>query len=174
MNEKFIKDLPISTVIYLLRGEKDSEETCLGKKAPSPKAIKRKIAGKLIGYGGDFETEKDASPAHCAARELGEESDFKADQKDMEPVARIIIKDENGPRLTLYYYLLHKWTGSAGTSDEVLDSKWYPTKSLPDNMLGSDKLILPRVLNGERLTGFVTYDVEMNVINHELIAVESI
>ena len=60
--------IPISTVIYFLRGDKGREDIWLGEKAASPKAIKRKIAGKLISYGGDFEADKDPTVAHCASR----------------------------------------------------------------------------------------------------------
>ncbi len=174
MDPSFFSGLPICTVGYLLRERKGRKEVYLSTKAATPKAVKRKIAGKLLGFGGDFEPDKDSSVVESFARELGEESDFKADPKDMRFVARILIRDENGPRLVLDYVLVSAWSGEAGNNREFTDSGWYPTDPLPDNILGADKLILPRVFRGELLEGYVEYDANMAVVSSELAPVDSL
>lgn len=165
-----------STVIYLVRGMPGHEEIFLGRKFASKKAIKRGIAGKLIGYGGDFDPTLDSSLTYCATRELSEESDFRARPEDMEQVAKIQINGEEGagrPQILLYYYLLRKWTGLAGTSNEVIDPQWYKASPLPSDMLGSDYIVLPRVLAGKKLAGRVTYGMDMRVVSHNLTEVGS-
>ncbi len=167
-------NLPISTAVLLVRGEAGKEEIFLGEKASSLKAIQRRIAGKLLPYGGDFEPDKDASIAHGATRELGEESDYRAKAEDLVLVARIQINDENGPRLVLYIYILRTWTGEAGISNEILSPAWYPTRPLPENVLELDKIILPRIFKGEKLVGSATYDANMHIVNYRLDAVDSL
>ncbi|HEU5114767.1 MAG TPA: NUDIX domain-containing protein [Candidatus Paceibacterota bacterium] len=173
-----MNQLPISTVVYLLRDGSGSTEVFLGRKAPKPKAVKRGIAYLRIGYGGDLEAGKDLSPAHCASRELGEESDFTGRPEDMKAVAQIKIIDEAGPRLMLHYFLLRKWSGEPGESDEILDGKWYPLGSLPDDIIPSDTHILPRVLQGEKLIGWMEYatdpDGKLRLVRFELSPVESL
>ncbi|MDE1874974.1 MAG: NUDIX domain-containing protein [Patescibacteria group bacterium] len=168
-------ELPLSTVGYLIRGPRGREEIFLGTKAPTPKAIKRKIAGKLIGYGGDFDPGIDRSIAGCFARELAEESGFRIDPADAEVKACILIKDENGPRLTLCYIFVRKWTGDeAGESREMHSARWYPTDPLPDDILAADKIVLPRLLKGEKIAGWIEYDAHMNVIAYDISPVDSL
>jgi hypothetical protein len=164
--------LPICTVGYLVRGERGREEIWLGTKAPTPKAIKRKIAGKLIGYGGDFEEDKDLSVRDSFKRELAEESGFRANTNDIEVLAQILIKDENGPRLILNFLFVRAWTGHPGVNGEIIDPRWYPARPLPETVLEADKLILPPLFDGKKLTGWVEYDKDMNIVGHELTEVE--
>ncbi len=166
--------LPICTVGYLLRTMNGSEEIHLGEKAATDKAVKRKIAGKLIGYGGDFEPDKDLSIKESFARELSEESGFSAMPHMLDVAAKVLVRHEKGDRLTLYYVLARHWSGSAGESREFARSGWFPTKRLPDNVLGADKIILPRILAGLKLEGWVEYDKDMNVVAHELKEVASV
>lgn len=164
MNNK----LPVSTVGYLIRETDGREELLLGEKVATPKAIKRKIAGKLLSYGGDFESDVDISIRHCFARELAEESDFRIDPADAEVTARVLIKGEKGDILTLYYVFVRRWQGDAGSSDEILNPRWFPANPLPENVLGADKIILPRLFEGEKLEGWLRYDADMNVVSYEL------
>lgn len=164
--------LPICTVGYLLRSVDGREEIHLGEKAATEKAVKRKIAGKLLGYGGDFEPDKDLTLEGSFARELGEESEFRVDPKTLEVAAKILIRDEKGDRLTLIYVLARHWTGQAGENREFANAGWYSTNPLPENILGADKLILPRILAGQKLEGFVEYDKDMNVVAHNLVPVD--
>jgi len=166
-------NLPISTVGYFIRHRDDIDEIFLGIKAATPKAIKRKIAGKLLGYGGDLEP-TDKSIKHCFKRELGEESNFSIDLDYIEVVGKITIIDENGPRLTLYYLFLRKWTGNPKVNNEILDPRWYPSNPLPENILDSARLILPLAFKGKKITGWVKYDNDMNATAHELVEVDSI
>ena len=179
---KMKTNLPICTVGYLVRGMRGHEEILLGEKAATPKAVKRKIAGKLIGYGGDFEPGLDHSFATSFKRELLEESSSSHEKddglvvelKDIEILAKILIRDESGDRLTLYYIFVREWAGEAHGSREILNPRWYPARPLPYNILGADKLILPKLVNGQKLMGWVEYDADMNVVGHDLRSVETI
>jgi hypothetical protein len=174
-------NLPICTVGYLIRGMRDYEEILLGEKATTPKAVKRKIAGKLIGYGGDFEPGTDASIRESFKRELTEESSnpgksdgLVVEVRNIEVLAKILIRDDAGDRLTLYYIFVREWMGEAHASREIFNPRWYHARSLPWNILGADKLILPKLVNGQKLTGWVKYDTDMNVVGHDLQPVETI
>jgi hypothetical protein len=167
-------NIPISTVGYWIRGGRGQEEIFLGTKAPSEKAIKRKIAGKLLSYGGDFEPEKDKTPLDCFCRELTEESGFVADSTTTVPMARIRVYDENGFRLVLYYFLSRNWSGEAKKNTDIINPGWYPAHPLPDNILAADKFVLPLILDGMKISGMVRYDKDMNVIDKKLTAVENI
>lgn len=158
----------ISTVGYWIRGKRGSEEIFLGTKASSPKAIKRKIAGKLLSYGGDFEPDKDKTPLDCFLRELKEESGFVALPENTHEMARIRIFDENGFRLVLYYYLSRDWTGEAKQNTDIIDPRWYPTHPLPENTLEADKMILPLIIDELKVAGMVTYDKDMRVTSSKI------
>jgi hypothetical protein len=166
--------LPICTVGYLVRGTLGQEEIFLGEKAATPKAVKRKIAGKLIGYGGDFEPDTDTSIRESFKRELMEESGLTTEVKSLEVLAKILIRDETGDRLILYWLFVREWQGEVSDNREIVNPHWYPARPLVWNILGADKLILPKLLNGQKLTGWVEYDKDMNVVGHELQTVESI
>jgi hypothetical protein len=165
--------LPICTVGYLVRGMPGQEEILLGEKAATPKAVRRKIAGKLIGYGGDFEPSQDTSIRASFKRELAEESDIVVEISNLEVLAEILIKDETGDRLMLYYLFVREWQGEAQDKREITKPRWYPTRPLPNNILGADKLILPRLIHGQKLSGWVRYDKDMNVVDHDLKTVDS-
>lgn len=166
--------LPTCTVGYLIRGTHDQREILLGEKAATPKAVKRKIAGKLIGYGGDFEPGTDASIRESFKRELREESGVTADARSLEVLAKVLIRDETGDRLMLYYIFVKEWRGEVSDNREIMNPRWYPVRPLPWNILGADKLILPRLMNGQKLTGWVRYDKEMVVVDHDLQTVDTI
>ncbi|HEU0080568.1 MAG TPA: hypothetical protein VFQ72_00885 [Candidatus Paceibacterota bacterium] len=166
--------LPICTVGYLLRQMDGRKEIHLGLKAATEKAVRRKIAGKLLGYGGDFEPHVDLTIKESFLRELRAESGFDADPRDVETMAKVLILDETGPRLWLYWLLARRWTGRATANREFDSYGWYPTDPLPENILGADKLVLPRILKGEKLEGSVEYDRDMNVVSSEFATVDSI
>lgn len=172
--EDMEKQLPICTVGYLIRGSQGQEEIFLGEKAPTPKAIKRKIAGKLIGYGGDFESNKDTSIRGSFKRELKEESSIIVEVKDLEVLAKVLVRDESGDRLMLYYIFVKTWQGEATDHREIVNPRWYTARPLPWNILEADKLILPHLINKKKISGWVEYDRDMNVIRHNLEVVESI
>jgi len=169
----------ICSVGYPIRGPRGQEEIHLGEKAPTPKAIKRCINGKLIGYGGDFEPGIDGDIIDCFLREFAQESGdetshLSAHRKDVEEVARILIKNTVRPGILLHYLFIRNCRGVAISTREILNPGWYPARPLPDNILEADKLILPRVIQGERLRGWILYDENMKVIGHELASVESL
>lgn len=166
-------NLPKSTICYFVRGEPGNEEIFLGRKVASPKAIKRKIAGKLMSYGGDIE-DRDPSIKAGTRRELLEESKFTVEESDMEVMAEILVIDEEGPRLTLYYVLTRTWRGEPGHYQDILDPTWYQARPLPDDVLEADKKVLPLILDGMKIRGHVRYDANMHLIDFKFNPVENI
>ncbi len=165
--------LPKSTIVYFIRGAKGKEEIFLGEKFASPKAIKRKIAGKLMSYGGDME-ETDATVTAGLKRELEEESGFIVSEEDLEVMAKIYVLDENGPRLILYYLFARKWSGEPTQETDIINPQWHTTNPLPENILEADKLILPLLFSGMKLEGHVTYDADMNIVKYSFTPVGAI
>lgn len=166
-------NLPRSTICYFLRGPKGDEEIFLGEKVATPKAVRRRIAGRLMSYGGDVE-QSDTSIKASLIRELGEESGFSVNEKDLEITAEILIRDENGPRLILYYLFTRTWTGSPTHFKDILDPRWFSTQPLPENILDADKLVLPILLGGKKIKGSLTYDENMRVVATDFKFVQSI
>jgi 8-oxo-dGTP pyrophosphatase MutT (NUDIX family) len=173
MRVRFEKDmetkLPICTVGYPLHGDR----VLLGKKAPTEKAVKRKINGYWLGFGGDFETE-DVTLKKSFARELFDETGFSITPEEVGIFAKILIKDEKGDRLMLYYAIAHCEQGLPKQNREFDEFSWFPKKSLPEKILGADRLILHRIFAGEKLEGWVQYDKDMNVVNHHLETIETV
>jgi len=63
-----------------------------------------------MSYGGDIE-DSDPSVKAGTKREITEESGFVVEEQDMEVMAEILVIDEKGPRLILYYVLARTWRG---------------------------------------------------------------
>lgn len=166
-------NLPKSAICYFVRGEPGNEEIFLGRKVDSPKSIKRKIAGKLMSYGGDIE-EKDASIKAGTRRELLEESKFIVEEQDMEVMAEILVIDENGPRLTLYYVVAKVWRGEPGHHEDILNPTWYQARPIPHGVPEADEKILPLILDGIKIRGHVLYDENLHLLDFKLNPVEDI
>ncbi len=164
------------TVGYAIRGSRGKEELLLGLKQATEKSIKLGIAGKLIGYGGTVEP-FDNSIEESFIREFKEETDnlnLTIDVKDVERMAHIEIRNKIKPSLMLEYILLRNYSGTPSNDGELLKAEWYPARPLPENVLNADKLILPRIINGEKLEGWILYDKDMKVIEHQIKAVKNL
>jgi len=171
--------ISICTAGWPIRGKRDHEEILLGTKAATPKAVKRGIAGKLMPYGGDMEPEDNGSPVAGFTRELFQESGdnesrLSVDPKDVEVVAKIEIRNLEKPSLILYLLFAWNCKGNAKSTREIINPRYYPTRPLPENLLESDKLVLPRLLAGEKLEGWILYSGDMKLLEHHLKNVESI
>ncbi len=119
---------------------------------------KKKIgAGWLNGYGGGVE-EQDNTIADAAVRELQEESLIAAKAEHAEQVAHIVFSFEGIPKLECHVFIVREWCGEPIETDEMGEPEWHPIDSLPkDRMWLGDRLWLPRILEGETLSGFVDY-----------------
>ncbi len=161
--------LPICTVGYPL----DGNDVLLGKKASTEKAVKRKINGFWLGFGGDFEPE-DETLRKSFARELFDETALQVKPDDVVVVAKVLIKDEKGDRLWLYYTLC-KCARKIPTPNREFDEfRWFPRDALPEKILGADILILPKIFTGEKLEGYIQYNADMNVVDYKLTTVTSV
>ena len=66
----------------------------------------------------------------------------------------------------VYAYFCDQWKGTASESEEM-DPKWFKLDEIPyPQMWEDDEHWLPRVLDGEKVTGEFTFDAEDKLINH--------
>ena len=165
--------LPICTVGYPVSETGINQEVLFGLKAATPKAVKRKINGFWLGFGGDVEP-GDETLKKSFSRELFDETGFQVTPESVEIVAKILIRDEKGDRLWLYYALCKCAREIPIPNREFEEFHWFSKNTLPDKILGADTLILPRIFAGEKLEGYVRYNTDMNVVGYELHTVESI
>lgn len=168
-----MKKLPQSAICYFVRTKHGKTEIMLGEKVASPKAIKRKIAGKLMSWGGDIEP-TDSSVVAGLCRELKEETGFVVKPSSIRLMARIYIIDENGPRLFLHYGLACARRKKPAHERDIQNPRWYKTDPLPENILEADKIVLPIILGGTCIEGSITYNAEMKVTHVNIVRTEMI
>lgn len=159
-----MKKLPRSAICYFVRNKQGKVEIMLGEKVTSPKATKRKIAGKLMSWGGDIES-TDSSVVSGLCRELKEETGFVVKPSSIRLMARITVIDENGPRLVLYYGLARARRKKPAHECDIKNPRWFPAEPLPENILDADKIVLPIILDNIRIQGSITYNAEMKVVS---------
>ena len=113
--------------------------------------------GKWNGYGGGVE--KKETFAGAMAREFDEELGIEVKPSDLEEVAFIKITFRiNFYKINtckLHVFILRRWRGAFTNSNEMLNPTWYNIDNLPDNMIASDKLWLPFVLEGAKVLGII-------------------
>lgn len=164
----------IFTVGWPIRGDRGAEEVFLGIKKKSPKSVRMKTAGKRMPCGGGFKR-TDPTIASCYVREFHEElKGMTVSESDIEVVGRIEVRSSDYPPFILYLLFARNCRGECSESDEFDDPAWYSTKSLPDTMPEADYVLLPRLLCGEKLVGWVAYDKDKHLINYNLRSVETI
>ncbi len=111
--------------------------------------------GNWNGYGGKVEEGEGLEQA--AVREIGEESGVTVNPGDLEEVARVEFKFEDGKHLLVHTYLAREWSGEP-TETEEMTPRWYTFDAIPYDLMWSDDVHwLPRVLAGEKLTGTVHF-----------------
>ena len=111
---------------------------------------------KRNGYGGGIGNRETA--AQAAARELGEELGVYVKSEDLIKmgVVEIIIKTSAFRKFShnVTIFTLHKWKGTFIESEEMIDPIWFNINELPD-MIKTDKLWLPYILNGDYVEGTI-------------------
>lgn len=149
----------LATLCILLRQNK----VCLGMK-------KRGFGkGKYNGFGGKLRDQESVQEA--AKRELREEISVEA--QDIEKVAEMTYRFTNEPSWNqqVHVFFVREWDGEPVEGEEMT-AEWFSLDKLPlDKMWDNDKHWLPRVLNGEKIKGWVVHD-EKNTVSIDMRAVK--
>jgi len=132
--------------------------------------------GKWNGYGGGFDPKVDKTQEDCAVREFQEESNGAKIKKEfLDKVAVITFHNGNVLEFTVHFYIANNIIGMPKTSDEMNDPTWFPLDKLPDwdQFMESDKIWMPRILEGEKIKGDVWNRDDFSLIAHNINTVES-
>ncbi len=114
--------------------------------------------GRWNGVGG--KVKEGESVEDAAIREINEEIGVEVKKEDMETVAKLEFIFVNKPEWNqeVCVYFISKWIGEP-TESEEMKPQWYMKTDLPfDKMWEDDPNWLPRVIKGERVKGYFSFD----------------
>ena len=114
-------------------------------------------AGKINGPGGRVQLPE--TPLDCAIRETCEELLIKP--RRIHPAGELSFHAEDDmPKIHVHVFVAHKYDGEPAETDEALPL-WFQLDKIPfDEMWEDDYLWLPRVLSGESVRGYFTFEGE--------------
>lgn len=142
-------------------------------------ARKKKKIGKGLwnGYGG-FEEAEDATIEHTAVREMKEEIGVSANPSALEKIGVVRYSNQSeGGRLKeveVHFYLVAEWDGEPHSGEEMDTPTWFTCDALPlDEMLPTDRMWLPRALQGTRFVGVVHHGENKEVVSADFKEVQS-
>ncbi len=111
------------------------------------------------GYGGGIR--KGERPRKAAVRELKEEAEVIADPEQIEKVAIIDFhntkKDKSVFVCKVHVYIVRQWWGEPKETKTMIKPEWFNVDRLPEKMMPADKIWLPLVLKGTRITAMARY-----------------
>ncbi|MDA3948647.1 MAG: 8-oxo-dGTP diphosphatase [Spirochaeta sp.] len=111
-------------------------------------------AGKINGPGGKLETGE--TPAETAIRETSEEVGLVPENPQMSGTLRFAFAD--GYHLEVYVFQATAWSGTLITTPEAIPF-WVREEDIPyPDMWADDQLWLPRVLTGQTVDAWMTFD----------------
>lgn len=149
-----------ATLIFLIK--KDTDQICLAMK-------KRGFGeGKFNGFGGKVNDNEDILDA--AVRELSEESGVIVQKDDLKHVADLdfIFEDNSDWGQFVTVYLAEEWQNYPIETEEM-KPYWYSFDDIPYSSMWADNEIwLPRILNGETLSGKFIFRDGDRIVNYEL------
>ena len=148
----------LMTVCFL----KKEGKILLGKKT------KKIGVGKWNGCGGKQE-EKDYDLEDTAVRETGEEINVHIEKESLKKVAVMNYHNEQQDgtfkHAQVHFYIVSSWHGDPTDTDEIENLTWFDDSNLPfDDMLPSDRLLLPLILKGKFVLGDVWHDKNWHTI----------
>jgi 8-oxo-dGTP pyrophosphatase MutT (NUDIX family) len=123
-------------------------------------AMKKRGFGerKWNGYGG--KVQESETPKAAAVRELAEESELIADEKDLEEAGIVRFYFDGNPVFECYVYLLHVWQNEPVETEEMRP-QWYDISSLPfEEMWAADGKWIPLILAGEKIDAEVNFNAD--------------
>jgi 8-oxo-dGTP pyrophosphatase MutT (NUDIX family) len=119
-------------------------------------------SGKWNGYGG--KVQKNEKPQLAAVRELKEESELVADERDLQQVAIVHFYFDGEPVFECYVYLAYFWQKEPVETEEMRP-QWYPISNLPfEEMWVADSKWIPLILNGEKIEAVVNFNADGTVV----------
>ncbi len=141
----------------------DKDNVCL--------AMKKRGFGKGKWNGAGGKVDENETIETAAIRELEEEIGVKVAPSDLNEVGDLAFAFENKPEWSqhMYIFLIEKWQGEP-TETEEMRPKWFSKDNLPfDKMWVDDPLWLPRVLDGEKISGAFTFSSDGSKIRKHIV-----
>lgn len=128
--------------------------------------------GKWNGVGGKLEPGENLEDA--LVRETIEE--IGVTPTSWRPVAELdFVQDaetENPWHMFVYAYICDNWEGEPTESEEMMP-KWFHIQDIPyGDMWDDDEFWLPQVLEGKKLVGKFTFDIDDKMLTHSIQTVE--
>ena len=122
-------------------------------------------AGHLNGFGGKAEPQ-DTSIEATNIRETMEEVGIEV--QEAHEVAEIIfhnpMRDRTLKDIRVHFFIATQWLGEPVSTEEMMHPTWHNVDSLDyDQFLAGDRLFIPQILTGKKLSGTVTYDDDWSV-----------
>lgn len=130
--------------------------------------------GKWNGVGGKIEAGETLEDA--LVRETVEE--IGVTPTKWEPVGELdFVQDaetENPWHMFVYAYVCYDWEGEPSESEEM-KPKWFHIEDIPyGDMWGDDEFWLPHVLDGNKVVGEFTFDINDRLLTHDVRVVEEL
>jgi len=158
----------IATLVFVIDRSRSEPHVLMGDKVGGHATI-----GTTNGYGGGWE-KFDRTVRHTTVRECPEEGKFHLKIGHLRKVGLIDFfdhPDQIVPNYHMHIHVAEKWEGIPQPTEEVINPTWYPLSKLPLDKTMPDKCLwLPRILNGDRLRGWVYYTCpqRVSVAKHRL------
>lgn len=127
--------------------------------------------GKWNGVGGKIE--KGETLEEALVRECVEEIGVVPTSWHAVGVFDFVQDADTDPwHMLVYAYVSDAWEGEPSESEEMRP-KWFHVEDIPyADMWGDDKFWLPFVLDGKKVTGTFTFDVDDKLLTHDVRVVE--
>ena len=123
-------------------------------------------AGKWNGFGGKLEGKE--TFRSCAVREVREEAGIRINPDDLDLIGFLdfhFSKKPEDDHIT-YIYMTETWQGEPVESEEMKPAFFLPEEIPYDHMWQGDLIWVPRLLQGEKVKGQVTFDDDGETVKH--------